>query len=75
MSTWLWPAEQIGLDPEGYVLAVHQADRLGYLAPCDEWTDLGEPLPEGMQHVADGLAEQGRIADLRGPHVGGNAGG
>lgn len=60
---------QSASDQEAFVVTLHKADRLGYLAPSDEWMNGGEPLPEPLQHVADKLAKQGRIPDLRAPHV------
>lgn len=43
------------------VLALDAADRLGYLAPSDEWTDGADPLPELFQHAADALLTEGRL--------------
>ena len=56
-------------EPESYVVALHDADRLGYLAPSDEWLNGAEPLSEELQHVADRLAAHGRIPDLRSRHL------
>lgn len=48
--------------PFDTVLALDDLGRLGYLAPCDEWTDGAEPLPEMFQHAADKLLAEGRLS-------------
>lgn len=45
------------------VLALDEQDRLGYLAPSDEWTDGAEPLPELFQHAADELLAEGALSE------------
>lgn len=57
-------------DPEGYVLALHTDERLGYLAPSDEWMNLGEPLPERLQQAADRLYQTGRLPEIHGARIG-----
>lgn len=69
LESWMADGPDSGL--EAFVVTLHKADRLGYLAPSDEWMNGGEPLPDRLQHVADRLAEQGRIPNLRAPHIGG----
>ena len=48
--------------PEETVLALDAADRLGYLAYCDEWTDGADVLPEVFQNAADQLLRDGRLS-------------
>lgn len=49
-------------EPELTVLALDAAERLGYLAYCDEWTDGAKELPEVFQHAADTLLSAGRLS-------------
>lgn len=51
-------------DPEGYVLALHKAERLGYLKASDEWVNLAEPLPDRLQEAAHALVEAGRLPEF-----------
>ena len=52
-----------GSAPHETVLALDELDRLGYLAPCDEWTDRAEALPELFQHAADELLAEGALSE------------
>jgi len=49
--------------PDWAVLKLDELDRLGYLAPSGEWTDLTEPLPEVFQHAADELLAEGALSE------------
>jgi hypothetical protein len=46
------------------VLALLDADRLGYLKAQDEWTDGDEPLPDDMQDAANSLFEGGWLPEF-----------
>lgn len=58
----VWFLLHSGSHLEEAVLAIDAADRLGYLAAAQEWTDLSEPLPDAAQHVADELSSTGRLS-------------
>jgi hypothetical protein len=61
-----YPPEFVALswsttDPEGYILALHNAKLLGYVKPADEWVRLCEPLSDRLQDVAHALVADGRL--------------
>jgi hypothetical protein len=51
-------------DPMIAVLGIHLADRLGYLAASDEWTDGVEPLPDELQDAAHELVRAGLLPEF-----------
>jgi hypothetical protein len=58
----------------GIVERIAARDELGWLAPSEEWMCLGDPLPDFLQPVADRLADEGRIPDLRALSAAGGTG-
>jgi hypothetical protein len=48
-------------DPAAYVVELEKAERLGFLAACDEWTDGVDPLPEPIQAAAFQMLEDGLL--------------
>lgn len=59
-------AHWIQADPEGYILALNVAQRLGYVRASDEWVNLTEPLPDRLQDVAHQLVQSGRLPEFEG---------
>lgn len=51
-------------DPCVQVLCLQVAARLGYLRAQDEWTDLGEPLPDELQDAAHELVRAGLLPEF-----------
>lgn len=52
-------------DPMVRVLALHAAERLGYLRASDEWVDVDlEPLPDELQDAAHGLVRAGLLPEF-----------
>jgi hypothetical protein len=50
--------------PEAIIFALLLEERLGYLAPSDEWVDMQEPLPDELQDAAHALQQAGMLPEF-----------